>query len=397
MSEQFESRNSRTLANVVREFVLPNCWLQIQPQVIQEGGMAIPYLLSKPGAGKTTIMKDVCEQNNFGLFVLHPALKPIEEWGGLPNFQNIEVNGTKYPGTEWTISEVIIELLKLTEKDHHMVVMLWDDMHLCGQQHLALMQEAFSERSIRGYKLPDNVALVLAGNDSNKAGHKSLSSAISNRCARCYTHMDYESWKKNFAIAHNVHSAVITFLGNASYSHFFHEDEIVDEPWSSPRSWTRFSNYLRAMESWNGNKPLDAALVNYYCSSHVGEDAASEFSKYYAVYMKFDVKQILENSNSFQMPDNELDHYPLAFAVLYYFSGLEPAEQKRLIPNLTQVIKVFYDNSKALALLMFKELLHIEQTTKKQIVIKIINDAEQNHQEMVSQLIEAVDNVNEER
>lgn len=394
MSEEFEKKNSRSLPNVITEFVLPNCWLQIHDDMVKKGGMAIPYLLSKPGAGKSTILKDLCSRNDFGLLIIHPALKPIEEWGGLPNFKDIEVNGTKYPGTEWTISEVIVELMELSENTK-MTVMLWDDMHLCGQQHLALMQEAFSERSVRGYKIPDNVAMVLAGNDSNKAGHKSLSSAISNRCARCYTHMDYDSWKKNFAIPNGIHPAIITFLGNSTYSHFFHEDEVVDEPWASPRSWTRFSNYLTAMEQWS-NKTLEASLVNYYCSAHNGDDAASEFSKYYAVYMKFDVKNILDTSNTFQMPDNELDHYPLAFALLYYFSGLEKEQQKKMIPNLTQIIRVFYDNSKALALLMFKELLHIEQTLKRELVIKIINEAEKNHQEMVSQLIEAVDNLNEE-
>lgn len=396
MSEnEFTGKNMRSLDNVIKEFVLPNAWLQTQPDIIENGGVAIPYLLSKPGAGKTSVIKAVCDYYNFGLYVLHPALKPIEEWGGLPDFKNIDLDGESHPGTIWTISEPIIDLTKLSKK-HQLVIMLWDDMHLCGQQHLALMQEAFSERSIRGYKLPDNVALVLAGNDSHKAGHKSLSSAISNRCSRCHVHMPYDTWKKNFAIKKDIHSAIITFLGNASYSKFFHEDEVIDEPWASPRSWTRLSNYLKFMENTNNGQSLEPAIVNYYGNAHIGADASNEFSKYYSVFMKFDVKNILINSENFQMPDDELDHYPLAFALIYYFTGMNSDEQKKLIANFTQVINTFYTNSKALALLMFKELIHIEQNTKKKLVIKIIQEAESNYEQMVSQLLEAVDYANKE-
>ena len=388
-----EKRHDRELSKVMQEFVIPNCWLQIQAEVIKRGGMAIPYLLSKPGAGKTTIMKKMCSDNNFGSFVLHPALTPIEEWGGLPNFKTITINDQEFPGTEWTISQTIVELHKLAA-NHKMTVMLWDDMHLCGQQHLSLMQEAFSERSIRGYKLPDNVALVLAGNDSNKAGHKSLSSAISNRCARCYVYTNYESWKNNFAVGNNIHPAVISFLGNNMYSKFFHEDEIVDEPWASPRSWSRFSNYIQAMESWN-KKQLDASMVSYYGSSHIGYDAGNEFGKYYHVFMKFDCKSYLTNYKSFKLPDDEIEHYPLAFAMVYYYGGLDPNVQKENIKNITHIISVFYDESKALSLLLFKELLNIEKAHGKNIIKPIVEIAQKDHNNMVMDLIDAVDNIND--
>ena len=392
--EMFENKNTRSLEKVVKEFIIPNCWLQIQPEIVNRGGMAIPYILSKPGAGKTTIIKQLCNQNKFGLFVLHPALKPIEEWGGLPNFKNVMINDYEFPGTEWTISEVIIELMKIAE-NHKLVIMLWDDMHLCGQHHLSLMQEAFSERSIRGFKLPDNVALLLAGNDNNKAGYKSLSSAISNRCARCYVHTDYEDWKNNFAIKNNIHPSIITFLGNNLYQKFFHEDEVVDEPWSSPRSWTRFSNYIQSMESWNNNQPLDPQIVNFYCSAHVGSDAGSEFSKYYNIYMKFNVKQILDDCQNFKLSEDSIDDYPLAFAILYHYGSLSNKDQIELIPNITKIINVFFENSKALSLLIFRELIHIEKIHKKNIVLKIIQEAEKNYNNMVETLIKSVDNVND--
>lgn len=391
MSELLEKRHERELSKVIDEFVIPNCWLQIHEEINKRGGMAIPYILSKPGAGKTTIMKTLCQKNDFGLFVLHPALIPIEEWGGLPNFKTVVINEVEYPGTEWTISQTIIELTKMAA-NHKLVTFLWDDIHLCGQQHLSLMQEAFSERSIRGYKLPDNVAMVLAGNDSNKAGHKSLSSAISNKCSRCYVYTSYDSWKNNFAIKNDIHPAIISFLGNDMYEKFFHEKEIVDEPWASPRSWTRFSNYIQAMESWS-KKELDASIISYYGSSHVGYNAGIEFSKYYSIFMKFDVKNYLNNYKSFELPENETDHYPLAFAILYYYAGLEGDQQKKMIPNITGIIKKFFDSSKALSLIMFKELFEIEQNKRKQLTLKIIEVAEKEYNNMVAELIAAIDEV----
>ena len=75
------------LEDVINNYVLPNCGLQITPDVIDKSGVAIPLLLSKPGAGKTSILGQKCNDFNYGLLTIQPALKPIEEYSGIPQFR----------------------------------------------------------------------------------------------------------------------------------------------------------------------------------------------------------------------------------------------------------------------------------------------------------------------
>ena len=173
------------LEDSINDFVIPNMVLQCTPEVIEKGGVSIPLLLSKPGAGKTSICYQKFNTLEWNMLAIQPALKPIEEYGGIPKFKFIKLgeDQEKVLGTIWSIPEILVELHKMS-KMFDLVVFFWDDIHLCGPEHLALMQECFTERSIRGYKLPANVAILLAGNPSHKAGFRSLSSAIINRCVR---------------------------------------------------------------------------------------------------------------------------------------------------------------------------------------------------------------------
>jgi len=207
MLDDIDSEFEQPLEDVINNFIIPNCGLQINKDLIAKSGVAIPLMLSKPGAGKTSILNQKCSEFNWGLLTIQPALKPTEEYGGIPKFRYFkfrEDDVNKTLGTVWSIPEVVVELHKLSAK-HDLVIFFWDDIHLCGPEHLALMQECFTERAIRGYKLPHNCAIVLAGNPSNKAGFRSLSSAIINRCVRLAVYAGFEDWKKNFAIPNEIH------------------------------------------------------------------------------------------------------------------------------------------------------------------------------------------------
>jgi len=115
---------------------------------------------------------------------------------------------------------------------------------------MGLLYELFTERTLRGYQIPKNCAMMMAGNASSKSGAKSMFSAIINRCVMMPVYTDFDGWKTNFALREDVkvHAAVVSFLGNSQYQKFFHEEEQVDVAWGSPRSWTRFANEIKSRE-----------------------------------------------------------------------------------------------------------------------------------------------------
>lgn len=354
--QELENVNSKSVTHVIENFVIGNVGLQIIPEVFKKGWVAIPYLEGPPGIGKTSILGSKLQDLNWGLLTIQPALKPIEEYGGIPKFKNIKLNeeGEKILGTQWSIPEVLVQLHKLSEK-HDLVVFFWDDIHLCGPEHLALMQECFSERSIRGYKLPDNVAIVLAGNNSSKAGYRSQSSAIINRCVKLPVHPDYDSWKNNFAIKNQIHPAIISFLGHPMYAKYLQEEEQIDTPWASVRQWTRLSNFIVAYESQMGSMDPDNLL--YYATGHVGKEAASEFSRYHEIFSKFDMKTIFENSKDFQLASDPIDRYIAVFAIVTYFvNAYNKNTKKALHEQLTDIVGEYLKSEESLGLLMLREI-----------------------------------------
>lgn len=370
-----EKEYEYALGDCITDFVIPNMVLQCTPEVIEKGGVSIPLLLSKPGAGKTSICYQKFNTLEWNMLAIQPALKPIEEYGGIPKFKFIKLGEQeKVLGTIWSIPEILVELHKMSTM-FDLVVFFWDDIHLCGPEHLALMQECFTERSIRGYKLPANVAILLAGNPSHKAGFRSLSSAIINRCVRLPVYSNYDHWKANFAVKHGVHSSIISFLGHAMYSKYFHEEEQVDDPWASPRQWTRLSNFLCSYEDYQ-DKLMPTNQLLFYATGHVGKEAASQYMRYYEIFSKFDVRFIFDNSKTFRTPDDELDRYIFVFAALnYIINKYNKKTQDALNSQIVDVVGTLLKSDESLGLLLLKEIITVDsKSVKTKIKTTVIID-----------------------
>lgn len=380
-------KNSMPLKDVVYELLAFNCVLQTAGDdfALSRGGVAIPNIVSQPGAGKTAVNTQFWMRLGWGVITVHLAMKPLEELGGIPEFKDIEIAGKKYPGTVWSLPDLIGQLYQMANNPQLKgVILCFDDVHLCGSIYLGLMQEFFTERTMRGYKIPGNVAIMLMGNTSNKAGAKVLSSAITNRTCQMPVVADYDHWRMNFALGTaieppripfdpeklreiasqitTVHKAVVSFLGRDSYAKFFHEEEQVESPWASPRSWTRFSNWLTCYEYVRG-----VTMPEHHClylgTGHVGKEAASEFVKYYKIFSKFDLPEILSNSQRYILPDSPVDQYALAYAITGFYC--DHKQRKQIVPNFAEIVLKYFDNYKDLALMIVREILDTEKITKK--------------------------------
>lgn len=351
----------------VINMVLGNCSLQVQGFDV-----AIPYIAGAPGGGKTASIQNLATSNGFGLISSHFALKPLEETGGIPQFERIMIDGKEVLSTEWSFPDIMKCLYLESDRvkknadpnspHKPMVIWLLDDIHLCSAVHMALLYELLTERKLREYHLPDNVAIVLAGNHgSNKAGAKNMFSAVINRIMLMPVHTSFIGWRDNFAIPYGVHPAVVSFLKNTEYNAFFHEDEQVETPWCSPRSWTRFSTILKANEQWDPNFTSDKCL--YLAEGHVSKDAASRFLRYYDIFMKFDMDNILKNVDSYTLPSGQADIYALAFALTSYYVGDE--NRKQLMTPVAKLIIKFAESHKEMAIMILKEIINIQKILKQ--------------------------------
>jgi len=355
----FETQAQKEI-NDALELVMSNCYLQIN-----NVDVAAPYIVGTPGGGKTQSLHTMCENYNWGLLSTHFAMKPLEEVGGIPNFDRFEINGEQVLGTIWSFPDIMGSMYKMAP-NYDMVVWLLDDMHLCGSIHMALLYELLTERKLREYHVPDNVAIVLAGNfGSNKAGAKTMFSAIMNRVTMLPVFTSFEGWKKNFALRNNIHLAIQSFLGNDKYQQFFHEEEQVDAPWGSPRSWTRLSNIISALEEWKGEavNEEDCLLLS---QGHVSKNAASEFLQYYKIFTKFDIPDILSKSDSYKLPDSPIDKYALAYALCSHFAGAK--DRKAINKSFSEIVYKYLKQYPDLGIMIIHELLDMEKIMNKRNV-----------------------------
>lgn len=366
---------------------------------INEIDVAYPYLQGSPGGGKTASLQTLQkgfefmkEQYECAVISTHFALKPLEETGGIPQFENININGKELLGTVWSFPDIMKQLYKLANEfngKNQLIVWLLDDMHLCSAAHMAMLYELLTERKLREFKVPNNVAMVLAGNTSNKAGAKTMFSAIVNRVFLCPVHTDFESWKINFAIPNKVHTGVRVFLENDLYSQFFHEDEQVDTAWGSPRSWTRFANFLNIKEQMNDGKTLPSDIILYTCSGHVGKTAASEFTNFYKIYNKFDIKDILENADDYTLPDNSVDRYALAYAMCNFY--VNNRDNKIIIKGFAEMVIKYSNTAAELSIMIMKEIINNEKLLGlKSLYNKIAFQIEKKDSEVFNNIIDEI-------
>ena len=386
MSEIISSKVQEKNINDAVQWAVESCYLQINNIDVQ-----IPYLAGAPGGGKTQSIQTLAQNmGNTAVVSTHFAITPYEEHSGIPQFTDITVNGVKEIGTTWSFPAIMKRLYELSEetenqiivddtggqvtrpvKKYKMIIWLLDDMHLCGSVHMALLYELLTERKLRDYDLPKTVALVMAGNHGrNKAGSKTMFSAIINRIFMMPVVTTYEEWRDNFAIKNNIHYSILSFLKNENYQKYFHEEEVVDNPWGSPRSWTRLSNYLSHKESWIPEKKLSTSDIHYMAQGHVSMEATSDFVLYYDIFTKFDIKKILANSDDFIMPSSLQDQYILCFALCSHITGLK--DPKTVITDLTKIIFKYITEVPDLGYMMFQELVDYEKTHNKRNIYESI-------------------------
>jgi len=303
----------------------------------------IPYLMSKPGAGKSQVLAYKTGLRKLGYKTVHFAFIALEELGGLPRFNEIKLGDMTVEGTRWTIPELISHLYELASQ-HDFVITLLDDFHLCGPAHQTLGYEFFTERKLRGYKLPDNVGVILAGNDTSKAAAKTLSSGIVNRCYIMKVHTDFDRWRKDFAIPQAIFPPGVQFLSYSAHRHLFHGEEKVNESWPSPRSWTHAFSTLDLLES---NYQLTDADVLNVIAGNCGTEAATTFASWYTLYRNVDTRAIFDKQK-WNIP-SELDRlfiFQSAVALEFFERYNNPKKKEDKEKAIDTIARIIVDLTK---------------------------------------------------
>jgi hypothetical protein len=290
--------------------------------------LSTPYISGKPGGGKSQSIRAEAKRRGFGYLGRNMGLERVEYLGGIPDFKKIknEDTGEEELHTVWAIPEIITNLRVLSKKYPAVVCHLMD-WHLTNPQLSAIGFEAFTDYTIKGYKIPLNTVFILDGNDTAAAGARTQFSAVMNRVAKMYIETDFDYWRDNYAIPYNLLPEIVSFLEAKDNRHHFHGDEDVNNPWASPRTWTNLSNKISGLRRslWSDLSEFEKTQV---CSSHVGIEAASAFQTYYNIYMSFNTKQIYD-TGKYTIPKDPIDRFAFGSAISSEFYNRYSSNDKR--------------------------------------------------------------------
>jgi hypothetical protein len=329
-------------------------------QTNNQSKTAIPYIVGPPGGGKSACLDIACHNyDKVGFISIHFAFKPLEDISGLPYAEKIEINGVKMVGTRWSLPQLITIFFAHAKQVEYLIILI-DDYHLCSKDHQNLGYELFTEHSIRGFHLPQNSAIVLAGNDSSLSNSVRLSSGIVGRVYIIYVETDYNYWKINYAIPNNVHGEIISFLNNdINRNKYFHEDEDF-KPYASPRAWSNLSI------AWNILDQSKYFKLHNLTQGHIGIEAAAAFMTHYKIYSTINCKKIFQTGN-FKISNSAVDGYIFGTAIIsHYMQNLKKKGNENNRAILIDIINTLCKNNKEIAIAIMKEFnISLETYYKK--------------------------------
>ncbi len=245
--------------------------------------MIIPYWEGAPGLGKTEGHKQVAQRLGLDVITLIGSQYDPAELAGwaLPIEGSDEMKRSK---PDWWPDGSTPTMLSLDELP----------------QSTTAVQNIFAqltnERGIGKRQLPDNVAIVAAGNRlSDKAGTSAIPTHLRDRMMFLPVEADLEDVVA-YLSRNGGDERVCGYLrARPEYLHKFDRDQTACP---SPRSWDRVSTILSRFN-------VDPLCMSYSIAGQVGTEAASDFQVYLKVTSQMpDIDGIIANPQRAEVPHN---------------------------------------------------------------------------------------------
>ena len=192
--------------------------------------------LGAPGIGKSQIIKQIGKRCGYKVIDLR-----------LAQMSEVEIGGLIYPSEDRTKTVWLApDILPDEERDGEHTILLLDEITSCTKRVQVAAYQLILDRRIGQYHLPEKTVVVALGNREEDDGvYVQLAAPLADRFEIHYIDVNYEIWKKNYAIPYGVHPLVMKYLDTKPGS--LHTQSRVEGEllFATPRSWTRVSDILK--------------------------------------------------------------------------------------------------------------------------------------------------------
>lgn len=276
-------------------------------------------LWGPPGVGKSSIIRDVCEQAGVGFIDIRLSQREPVDLRGLPVPDGDSVN--------WLISG------EWPRDPNSRGIILFDEITAADRSLQVAAYELILDRRLGNlYSLPDGWLVVAAGNRAqDRAVAQTFSSALANRFCHLDVEADLDSWCQ-WASANQLHPDVIGFVRFRPEC-FFNMNGPIEQGWPSPRSWTRVASTLE-----HADHHLDENTISLIIQGLVGAPAATEFLAFRRWSKELpDIPAMLRGECPIAIPDRADQRFAFCSSLAHHlWKGPENQQQNRL----TQFFKI---------------------------------------------------------
>jgi len=239
----------------------------------------VPMLLGQPGIGKSSILKQVADDQGIEFLDFRPALHSIEDLIGLPNFSD-DKKTSSFATPDWLPTE-------------GKGIFCIEELPQATPTMMAALSQFILDRKIGSYTLPEGWNIAVAGNRmSDRAATHKMPSHINDRMTFIDIDFDLNDFD-NFCHAHKINTIIRAFVKfNPKIVTSFDPKLDIN---CTPRSLVQASNFIDA--------PYDIryALIE----GTIGEGPAAELLGYLEYWAEIpDIELIKETPTTVKISDS---------------------------------------------------------------------------------------------
>lgn len=249
---------------------------------------AVPLIIGESGIGKTSLVKELCDENGYYLVNIDANLLKEGEIGGLPTVEekNLKVNGKsiRRKVTVYATHSKLIEVDDALQNNQGEVLLFIDELNRCEHAVQQELMNLILNREINGYKLSEKVHVVAAMNPSNRYdGYEGsdyqvvdMDPAQEDRFVWINMESDLKAWIKWAMSKGKIHEDIIEFI--STFPEYLHTPEAKESIKATPRSWERISRAYEIYEKNKNNIPFD--IFYNVVKGNVGVSISQDFMNF---------------------------------------------------------------------------------------------------------------------
>ena len=240
-------------------------------------------LMGPPGIGKTQIMEQIAMECKIGLVAYTITHHTRQSAVGLPMIKEESFDGTTYPVTEYTMSEIIASIYRKMKKTGQKEGLLFIDEINCVSETLAPTMLQFLQcKTFGNQAIPEGWLIVAAGNppEYNKSV-RDFDMVTLDRVRYLNIEADYKVWKE-YAREKHLHNAILSYLELRQKNFYRVEADVDGIRFVTARGWEDLSSLMQVYEKLD--LPVDESVIREFIHH---EDMAEDAAAYFELYRKY--------------------------------------------------------------------------------------------------------------